>query len=220
MVLYTNPKRKDEIMIKRVDYQELANADVMNGASSRNVHDNLKHHTVEELREINDSDRLPFGVAIVNVTGELNIGTIVRNALLTGAHKVGVIGRRKYDKRGTVGSEHYINVERIDALEDNGIDIRSDVFWQWMDDNCFYPVFVEQGGLMLNNVDWRRFVYIADPWQLCFVFGNENRGIPDYLLNDSHNHFVVSIEQRGVIRSFNVGSASAIVLHDFSSAIS
>lgn len=207
-------------MVNRVNYQDLANADVMHGASSRNVHDHLKHHSVEELCEINNSDRLPFGVAVVNVTGELNVGTIVRNALLTGAHTAGVIGRRKYDKRGTVGSEHYINIERIDALEDNGIDIRPNVFWKWMDDNNFYPVFVEQGGTLLNDVNWHEIRYQAHSRQLCFVFGNENRGIPDYLMDDSRDYSIVSIEQRGVIRSFNVGSAAAIVLHDFSLAIS
>lgn len=202
-------------MTDKIDYQALANADISESISNLNVHDHLKGYTVEELRDICYADRLPFGVCVLNVTGELNVGTIVRSALLTGANKVGIIGRRKYDKRGTVGSYNYIDVERVDGLNDDGLTINPDVFWGWMGANNFFPVFIEHGGMLLDDVDWDDVERPHMPCQPCLVFGNENRGVQDDLLNDDRGE-IVSIEQRGVIRSFNVASAAAIVMYSLS----
>lgn len=197
------------------NYQTLANNDISASMSCRNVHDHLKQFTVPELYEINMNDRLPFAVAVLNVTGELNVGTIVRNALLTGAHTFGCLGRRRFDKRGCVGSENYINIDCVDALLDDGITIDSEIVWKWFDDNNYVPIFVEQGGTIVQKMDWQKVMIDISPKQPCFVFGNENRGIPDSVMNDSRKSYKVSINQRGIIRSYNVGSASAIILHDF-----
>ncbi len=199
-------------MSQKPDYQELGNADISASISELNVHDHLKGKSVEELRALCDQDRSPFGVCILNITGELNVGTIVRNALLTGARKVAILGRRKYDKRGTVGSENYINVERIEALNEDGLTIDKDIFWTWIDDNNFMPIFCEHGGIPLTCVDWSEWIRDMSPRNPCLVFGNENRGVQDDILNDDRGH-VVSIPQRGVIRSYNVASASGIVMY-------
>jgi len=200
-------------MSKKINYQELANDDISASISHLNVHDHLKGLSVEELRDLCNKDRCRFGVAVLNVTGELNVGSIVRNALLTGARKVGILGRRKYDKRGTVGSENYVDVERIDALNDDGLTINKDVFWTWMNKNGFRPVFCELGGTLLHKVDWYNWVHSTQPLEICLVFGNENRGIQDDLLNSRRGR-IVSIGQKGVIRSYNVATASGIVMYD------
>ena len=85
-----------------------------------------------------------------------------------------------------------------------------------MSDNNFRPIFVEQGGIMLNNVYWKEMFMRLQPLFPCLVFGNENRGVQDDILHDRRGH-TISIEQLGVIRSYNVASASAIVLHHLSS---
>lgn len=203
-------------MSNKIDYQKLGNDDISTSLSNLNVHDHLKGLSVAELRDLCDKDRKPFGVCILNVTGELNVGTIVRNALLTGARKVGIIGRRKYDKRGAVGSYNYIDVDRIEGLNEDGITINPDVFWTWMSDNNFRPLFVEQGGIMLKDIYWKEMFMRLQPLFPCLVFGNENRGVQDDILRDRRGH-TISIEQLGVIRSYNVASASAIVLHHLSS---
>ena len=205
-------------MTEFIDYQEMANKDISASISNLNVHDELKGLSVPELRQICDKDRLPFGVCVLNITGELNVGTIIRNALLTGARKVGIIGRRKYDKRGTVGSYNYLDVDRVDGLNDDGITINTSVFWDWMKENNFFPVFIEHGGILLNNINWGDIEYNHMPYQPCLVFGNENRGIQEDLLNDNRGT-IVSIAQRGVIRSFNVASASAIAMHSLSQSM-
>ena len=77
----------------------------------------------------------------------------------------------------------------------------------------YRPVFVEQGGTPLNKVDWWNWILSMQPLRPCLVFGNENRGVQDDLLHDRRGR-IVSIPQHGVIRSFNVASASAIVMYD------
>jgi len=201
-----------------IDYQKMANNDISSSISNLNVHDHLKSHSIPELRALCDADRLPFGVCVLNITGELNVGTIIRNALLTGARKVGIVGRRKYDKRGTVGSYNYLDVDRVDGLNDDGITINPSVFWNWMKENKFFPVFIEHGGMPLDDVHWIHVEMAFKPLQPCLVFGNENRGIQDDLLHDSRG-IIVSIAQRGVIRSFNVASASAIAMHSLSQSM-
>lgn len=199
-----------------IDYQKIANADISAGMSHMNVHDHLKQNTVEENRRLTELDRAPFGACVLNITGELNVGTIVRNALLTGAEKVGILGRRKSDSRGEVGSSNYIDVERIEGLNDDGLTVNPDIFWDWMDGNRFNPVFIEQGGCMLNDVNWELHCRAINPLRLCLVFGNENRGIQNDILHDDRG-IIVSIEQLGAIRSYNVASAAAIVMHHLSS---
>ena len=198
-----------------INYQKMANDDISAGISHMNVHDHLKQNTVEENHHLTSLDRLPFGVCVLNVTGELNVGTIVRNAHLTGANKVGIIGRRCVDRRGMVGADKYFTVERISGLNEDGITINPDIFWEWIDENKFFPVFIEQGGIILNDVDWDDIESRHMTHQPCLVFGNENRGIQDDLLNDVRGE-IVSINQRGVIRSYNVASAAAIVMYSLS----
>ena len=142
--------------------------------SGFNVHDNLKNLSVPELRKICDSDRLPFAMCLLNVTGDMNCGSLIRTACLFGAEKVSVVGRRKFDRRGLVGSNNYILAIR------NGNSI----------------------------VGYRKPM---------LVLGNENRGIPSNILNtykEYNDSFVVSIPQKGVLRSMNVSCAGSIVCWD------
>jgi tRNA G18 (ribose-2'-O)-methylase SpoU len=99
-----------------VNYQEMANNDVAAALSHHNVLPEFKDMSVEDRRSFCDNDRLPFKVAILNITGELNVGTIIRNSLLMGAQEVLIIGRRRVDKRGTVGSENYIRSKSLASV--------------------------------------------------------------------------------------------------------
>jgi tRNA G18 (ribose-2'-O)-methylase SpoU len=48
---------------------------------------------------------------------------------------------------------------------------------------------------------------------VCLVFGNESNGLPESFLNSDMKK--ISIPQLGVLRSFNVSAAAAIVMWDF-----
>lgn len=200
-----------------VNYREIIGRQSDEVNNGLNVHDHLKDRTVEELRALQDADRNPFAVAALNVTGDMNIGTIVRNSCLAAAQAVYIIGRRRYDKRGTVGAQNYIDVHRLDALEDDRITIDPRAFVNIMNENNMRPIFVEQGGLPIGSFSWKEmFSTLSDLNTIpCLVMGNENAGISEEILATRglfRGSFVVSLPQKGVLRSLNVGAASAAVI--------
>ncbi len=199
-----------------VNFKEI-NRDMIEATNNGfNVHEHLKSLSVEELREINLQDRLPFQVMALSLTGDMNIGNIIRTSLLQGAEKVYIYGRRKIDSRGSVGSQNYIDVDRIYGFEGDGNDLAFDVdrFRAILADNTLYPVFVEQGGLTLGKFNWADLP--LDGKKILLILGNETNGIPESFLNLQNEiaSTIVSIPQRGVVRSFNVGTAMAIVSWD------
>lgn len=213
-----------------VNIEKLAVTDVSAGASEHNVHDEYKSLSIAERKSICDRETLGYSVAIINVTGELNVGNIIRSASLCGANDVHVLGRRKYDKRGTVGAENYINVYRENMVMDNDpLSVDIDLVVKYFDDNDLYPIFVEQfdssncnkirglGGYA-NAVSEIIDIMGRTP---VLVFGNENRGIPHELINRYPYacRYVVELSQRGVLRSFNVGSSAAIVLYNMMTSL-
>jgi len=197
-----------------VNYQTLAREDITKGMSEHNVMDEFKGMTLEERKAICDADRLPFAVAVLNVTGELNVGTILRSSLLMGASKVFIIGRRRYDRRSTVGSEFYLNVEKHEAMETD-VDIDCNEVLRIFEENNLIPIYVEQGGQTIPNFYWQGVIEdINSSGKMpVLVLGNENRGVPSELLNNE-NHFCVSLPQKGIIRSYNVSVAASMVMMD------
>lgn len=189
--------------------------------NSFNVRDELKSLTIEELQAEHLKDRLPFGICALSITGDLNLGVMIRSASLLGTRDFIIFGRRKYDKRSSVGAQNYIKVHRIDGLNpDMSFDVYK--FWDTMTALNYFPIFIEQipekehkygpYDSTLQQVSWRR---ILDAWNLkhpCLVFGNESTGIPLTLLNSGHP--IIEIPQRGVLRSLNVSSAMAMVTWD------
>ena len=162
---------------------------------------------VEKQKEIS----LPFAVCCFNVLGCLNTGTIIRSAVLFGAKKVIIFGRRKFDRRSLVGSNNYIEIEYADIDIDPSkpiIDIDEKNFIDIMDKNGYYPVFAESPGVNVNKYDWTR----TDGKIPCIVMGNEGYGIDPKLLSLGD---VVEIPMPGVLRSFNVGVAAGIIMNSF-----
>jgi hypothetical protein len=190
-------------------------------ARGLNVHDHLKHLSVPELRRIQASEMGTFEAAFLNVEGDLNVSVMIRSACLLGASRAHVIGRRKYDQRGTVGAQNYMTVERFDALDDSRTEFQPTAVIDYFHQHHLCPVFIEQGGMVLGDegTEYRirdTILHKLNDWYHTpvIVMGNESSGIPVDLLTLSKlkipNTMIVSIPQVGVIRSFNVSSAFAI----------
>lgn len=186
---------------------------------NHNVLDEYKHLSIEERIQISKSDRLPYDVCLLNLTGELNVGTIIRSAYLLGAEKIWCVGRRKFDKRSTVGVEHYINIERVSGLvNDEILEIDVDIFKNIVYSKDYIPVCCETRGVALGSFNWNNIIGKKRP---LLIFGNEGKGIQNNILNEVEklNGIKVSIPQRGVMRSFNVSSAASIILYDLYSKV-
>lgn len=183
-------------------------------ASNFNVHNHLKHKTVEELQQVNMEDRLPYAVAVINLTGSLNVGIIIRTACNLGAERVIVFGRRKYDARSCVGSQNYIPIERIDGFDDNRApdpELVPERFAEVMKEFNYFPIFFENeiGASVRLLGEYARGVARKCPLKPCLVFGAEGTGIPESILDQGA---IFSIPQLGVIRSYNVSAAASIAL--------
>jgi tRNA G18 (ribose-2'-O)-methylase SpoU len=177
-----------------------------------NVGDLYKDHTLEQNRAICQVDRLPFSVGCINVTGELNIGMMLRSASLLGAENFYIFGRKKFDARSTVGAENYINV--IQYVFDDPIN--SD---EQINDQLEYllmrssVVLCEHGG---EHIGTQKLAlkYNEEILNPIFIFGSESHGIPETVANNPA-FYKVSIPQRGVLRSFNVSAAMNIICWDY-----
>ena len=81
-----------------------------------NVEDRFKGKTKEEIKKTLRSTSHPFAVMMEHWQGDFNIGTMIRNANAFNAEKVFYYGKRKYDRRGTVGTHHYVDLHHIDDV--------------------------------------------------------------------------------------------------------
>jgi tRNA G18 (ribose-2'-O)-methylase SpoU len=182
-----------------------------------NVRDELKNLTVPEIKVIHDSDRLPFDVCFFNVEGDLNLSVGIRSASLLGARRVFVFGRKKFDNRGLVGTDKYIDIISVPGLKDDGVTIDINAFERMVSDYNIHPWLIEHGGYNLYDIKWKFYAESYDE-SICLVFGNESNGLPQEII-DTYRFTLVSIPQYGVMRSFNVSAAASIVMYEVSKAL-
>lgn len=170
-----------------------------------NVLDHLKGMNLKELQESQKTRSLPYAVCIANVTGDLNVGNILRSAVCFGAERFFIIGRRKFDRRGAVGAQNYIDVQRIDALDEDG-NLHADIFFTTIAGQGYTPYAVETDGVSMQAVRWEN---VHKP---CFIFGNEGVGIPEKILGSLPTSQKIRIDQCGILRSLNVSVAAGIIM--------
>jgi tRNA G18 (ribose-2'-O)-methylase SpoU len=169
-----------------------------------NIRDDLKGLSLAQINEL--QPKLGFAVCMLNTTGSLNIGVALRSAVLFGASKFYIVGRRRYDKRSTVGAHNYIDVERIEANDGFQYDVNT-IFKNIKEDG-FNPVFVEMGGADVVTIK------SSCPENPCFILGEEKSGIPDEFYIDP-NIPTYAIETVGVLRSLNVSVAASIIMYEY-----
>ncbi len=166
---------------------------------NRNIQDELKHMTTEEVHDHLLSESFPFSTCMTHWKGDYNIGMLVRNTNAFGGREVFYLGRRRWDRRHAVGTQHYTDVTHIDLEQLR--EMRSEYFIVGIDNI--------EGSVPVETFDW--------PFdrEIMILFGEEKDGLayePGVIeLCDA----IVSIEQFGSVRSMNAGCSSAIILYDY-----
>lgn len=181
--------------------------------SAWNVRDELKNLTKSQIKTISDSATLPFAVLALNVTGELNVGMMMRTACLMGAELFIIYGVPKIDKRTTLGSQNWLNIKIVDARIPNSVDLDYSKLFPTLCDLGYTPVFFDTGGISINDLDMSQYKNNKP----CLIFGNEGLGIPKQI---TENHTIITIPQRGVLRSLNVSNACSIAIFYISNYLS
>lgn len=168
-------------------------------AWTRNVIDEFKELSNEEIHHRLDERSNGFAVLMVHVTGDFNIGTVVRSANFHGARDFFYYGRRKYDRRGCVGVHNYTKMQFLERFEDI----------QGLKDK-YTLVGLENnipGTTSIHDFDWTL------PKPPCIVVGEECNGITEDITTLCD--VLVEIPNFGSVRSMNVGAAASIAMHDF-----
>lgn len=161
-----------------------------------NVADHFKDKSTEEINDVLRQTANPFSVLMEHWQGDFNISTMIRNANAFNARKVFYLGRKKFDRRGTVGTHHYVDLsflrthDELKALKDKFTFV------------CFDNV---EGSVPLDQFVW--------PQNPLIIFGEEGAGITKETLAMADH--TVAITQFGSVRSLNVGTASGIAMFDF-----
>lgn len=159
---------------------------------SRNIIDYYKYWETDAIKADLDCRRLNYGVLCTNIQGDFNLGSVIRCANAFLAKEVIIYGRKKFDRRGAVGTQNYTNfkhVKEVDELPRN------------------VPIIaVDNVG---SAVDISTFTF-PDHYFL-LAFGEENVGVPQEILDMAVA--TVYIKQYGSVRSLNVGCASAIAMY-------
>ena len=165
----------------------------------RNLVDEYKGMTNEQVFEALEKKRSELEIAIENVSHDFNVGTIVRSANSFNARAVHIIGKKKYNRRGAMCTDKYLKV------------------FYWGDYKDFVQDQRERGREIVaieNNVPEatglldKKFVQ-----KTTLVFGSEGEGISKELLGEADD--VRLIESFGSTRSVNVGVAAGIAMYEW-----
>lgn len=151
-----------------------------------------------KLKATLDQKRLPYGVAVWNVTKDWNIGNLIRtaNAFLCG--EIILVGNEEFDATGCAAVHRF---ERMSHQPDPA---------------SFAAYAHEQGYTMIAaEIDERaeflpRFTYPEKP---LFVLGSELSGLSSEMMELADHR--VMIPQYGLIPCLNVNVSCSILLYDY-----
>ena len=166
---------------------------------TRNLQDEYKGMSNEQVFDELNKKRTQLEVAIENVTHDFNVGTIVRSANNFNVAKVHIVGRHKYNRRGAMCTDKYIET----------------VYWSEVD--AFMEDQRNRGREVVaieNHTD--RVKPLADKIfaeQTTLLFGGESDGLTPKILEIVDD--VRVIESFGSTRSVNVGVAAGIAMYEW-----
>lgn len=165
-----------------------------------NVIDKYKMWTAAEIRADLQPNRSQMVSIFENTEHNINVACGIRanNAFL--GKCVYVVGRRRYDRRGAVGTHHYETVYSADTIEEV-VELLHEQD---------YKVFVVDNTPDLSPSDIRDTHL---PYKSAFIFGNEGEGVSDAAKAIADG--AIYIHQTGSVRSLNVSCAASIVMYEY-----
>ena len=166
---------------------------------TRNLIDEYKGMTNEQVFDELNKKRNELEVAIENVSHDFNVGTIVRSANNFNASKVHIIGKKKYNRRGAMCTDKYLKVVYWENYKN---------FIQDQKERGREVVAIENNTPRAKELSMKKFIR-----KTTLVFGGEGDGISQELLSEADD--VRFIESFGSTRSVNVGVAGGIAMYEW-----
>jgi len=168
---------------------------------TRNLVDEYKGMTNEQVFDALSKKRNSLEVAIENVEHDFNIGTVVRNANSFNVSKVHIIGRKKYNRRGAMCTDKYLEIIHHETIED---------FLKTQEGREL--VAIENNTPRALPLHEKKFKE-----NTTLILGSEGNGISVELLEKADD--VRYIESFGSTRSVNVGVAAGISMYEWTRQI-
>lgn len=166
----------------------------------RNVINYYAKWETEAIKADLDTKRVPLVNICMNLTNDFNKSNVVRsnNAFL--GTKVYMVGNRRYDRRGAVGTQNYETIEHSENLNDVVNALRADGYVIYAVDNN-----TEHDPCSVWDVEL--------PDKTAFVYGEEMRGLSEEEIALCDR--MIFIPMFGSVRSLNVGTAAAIMMNEY-----
>lgn len=164
---------------------------------TRNLRDEYKGKTNEQVFDALSKNRSGLEVAIENVSHDFNAGTIVRNANSFNVARVHIVGRRKYNRRGAMCTDKYLEIVYWPDVSEFVADQR---------ERGREIVAIENNVPEVKPLGRKKFAKATT-----LVFGSESDGLSSEMLKAVDD--VREIESFGSTRSVNVGVASGVAMY-------
>lgn len=164
---------------------------------TRNLIDKFKNQPNEQIFDTLSKSRIDLEIAIENVEHDFNIGSIVRTANSFNVKKVHIIGKKKYNRRGAMCTDKYLEIVHHACPDD---------FLKTQKGREL--VAIENNLGRAKPLHDKKFKNATT-----LIFGSENSGITAELLEVATD--VRFIESFGSTRSVNVGAAAAIAMYEW-----
>lgn len=166
-----------------------------------NVRDVFKGKLLQEIRDTLDLDRSEMITVCMNLSSDFNKASVIRanNAFL--GREVILVGRKKFDARGTVGTHRYEHLKISPTVDE------------------IFPYLREQGYTIFavdNTPDYNpEVIYDVDlPVKSAFIYGEEQAGLSEDIVAQCDKS--IYIPQYGSVRSLNISQAAAVVMSEYS----
>ena len=160
-----------------------------------NVIDSYKVMKTALIKEDLARKAFPYKIMMQHINGDFNISTFIRNGNAFGVEEIYYYGKKRWDRRGAVGTHNY---KQLTHLSDYSHIIELS--------RKYRLIGVENN--IPNTVSLNSFV--PQPEDI-YIFGEESSGILPEVLTLCSNY--VYIPQYGSVRSLNVGTASGILMN-------
>lgn len=159
--------------------------------------DRLTRWTKDLIKKDLQQNAFPYAVCMENILGDFNLSSVIRSANGFNARAVYYLGRKHYDRRGTVGTHHYTDVIHLSA-RDQLLKLKEE----------YELVAVENtvpSAVALADAQYER--------PPMFILGEEGVGITPETL-ELCDKFVY-IPMYGSVRSLNAAVAGSIIMNDY-----
>lgn len=169
-------------------------------AWERNVIDEYKTLSNEEIVARVAAKRLPFAILMTNIAIDYNLGACMRVANCLGG-QLFYYGKKKFDKRSATGVWNYTPIKHLASLAE---------VKQLKEEYSFVALEQANNSTPLHQFDWT-----TNKKKTLIIVGEEALGLQETPEIFDIADRCVEIRQFGSVRSMNAATSVAIAVYDF-----